>query len=423
MPDVEREENIDVDDDISITSTVGSNQQEEYEVETILAELPVHDGTMRYLVKWCNYPYDRCTWEPVESFYTEQTLHDWEAKKRDIAEGRINGFDLLSWEKQMDALQIAQSDRKRRRREKRIRLGLEPDSQLHGAVSTEAEDDALFMPMDEEGESSSGNARVSDDAHPPPGTTTSQPLNGQSGTRPTSSPPQPIGRNLGTPAKKSSAYPEPGSISAPTLASPSKRERPSDTDLPDPAELPTPSLRRRHTGKARKIESHQDASDLNTIQLLYGMSEGGPDTAAEAESANASLDNNHLQQENTGNGFSTSPRMANGLRVDSIPEPKMEETFQKTRKMKHPNDVVALVYYGVSKEMVGEVRIRGMTRKGVHYFSQRSIPQEIWFRSFCTVEEYAALCYNVSFFFFFFLVDVAVLPILLTRRTYYREKM
>ena len=172
---------------------------------------------------------------------------------------------------------------------------------------------------------------------------------------------------------------------------PRKRERrPSDADALDPAELPTSSHRRR-TGKAVKILSHQDASDLNTIPPLNGMSEGGPDTAAEAESAN-----NYVQHANAGNDFSTLPSKANGPRFCDIPWPKMEKTSQKIRKVKHPNDVVALVYYGASKEMVGEVRIRGMTRKGLHYFSQKSIPHEIWFRYPCTVEQYAALCYKVS---------------------------
>ncbi|KAF4155182.1 hypothetical protein CNMCM6069_008393 [Aspergillus lentulus] len=82
------------DDDISITSTAPSEQESEYEVETILAELEFDDG-IKYLVKWANYPIERCTWEPPESFCNEQTLIDWNKKKRAIAEGKRPAFDLI----------------------------------------------------------------------------------------------------------------------------------------------------------------------------------------------------------------------------------------------------------------------------------------------------------------------------------------
>lgn len=76
------------DDDISITSTAPSEQESEYEVETILAELEFDDG-IKYLVKWANYPIERCTWEPPESFCNEQTLIDWNKKKTQLLKGSV----------------------------------------------------------------------------------------------------------------------------------------------------------------------------------------------------------------------------------------------------------------------------------------------------------------------------------------------
>lgn len=114
------------DDDISITSTAPSEQQSEYEVETILTEAQLDDGTL-YLVKWAGYPIERSTWEPAESFSTDETFTDWEKKKKAIAEGRKPPFDIVSWEKHLSALDQARDQRKRKREEKRKRLGLQTD--------------------------------------------------------------------------------------------------------------------------------------------------------------------------------------------------------------------------------------------------------------------------------------------------------
>ncbi|KAF4184719.1 hypothetical protein CNMCM7927_007661 [Aspergillus lentulus] len=118
------------DDDISITSTAPSEQESEYEVETILAELEFDDG-IKYLVKWANYPIERCTWEPAESFCNEQTLIDWNKKKRAIAEGKRPAFDLIRFENHLAALERAKHDRKKRRAAKRRRLGLDGPQQSH----------------------------------------------------------------------------------------------------------------------------------------------------------------------------------------------------------------------------------------------------------------------------------------------------
>ncbi|PYH65425.1 putative Chromo domain protein Chp1p [Aspergillus vadensis CBS 113365] len=111
------------DDDISITSTAASSQASEYDVEAILAEHEFPDGK-RYLVKWANYPDWRSTWEPVESFKTAETLIDWQRKKQQIADGKLEAYDVANWERKNLKHQEAKERKRRRRDLKRKRLGL-----------------------------------------------------------------------------------------------------------------------------------------------------------------------------------------------------------------------------------------------------------------------------------------------------------
>ena len=119
---VGRANNSDEDDNISITSTILSQQQEEYEVEAILAKGTFPDG-VKYLVKWVGYSEDRCTWEPPDSFHDLQTLRDWRKKRTAIDRGEIAPFNVDAWEKRMQELEKARWERKRRRMAERIKLG------------------------------------------------------------------------------------------------------------------------------------------------------------------------------------------------------------------------------------------------------------------------------------------------------------
>ncbi|EED21649.1 Chromo domain protein Chp1p, putative [Talaromyces stipitatus ATCC 10500] len=110
-------------DDISLTSTVESEFQDEYEVETIHAQ-EIINGQRMYLVKWKGYSDSRCTWEPRESFNTKEILREWKHRKRQIRRGLIQPFDVEAWQAECEALENARQERKRRRREKRARLGL-----------------------------------------------------------------------------------------------------------------------------------------------------------------------------------------------------------------------------------------------------------------------------------------------------------
>jgi len=57
-PNLSIDENIS-DDDVSLDSS-SSEQEEEYNVEEILAERLSDDSSSRFLVRWENYPDERC---------------------------------------------------------------------------------------------------------------------------------------------------------------------------------------------------------------------------------------------------------------------------------------------------------------------------------------------------------------------------
>lgn len=140
----------DDEDSISLTSTTSSDQQEEYEVETILSQRTI-EGTEYYLVKWEGYPYERCTWEPEESFCDPITLKEWREKSAAIARGDLPEFDVQSLEDRACALEQASLERKGRRRAKRFRLGLllSPTDDNKDEQEEEYEVDSLFDSVDE----------------------------------------------------------------------------------------------------------------------------------------------------------------------------------------------------------------------------------------------------------------------------------
>lgn len=110
------------DDDISVTSTVPSELQDEYVVEGIIAERD-NDGTMEYLARWEGYPDERCTWE-IRSHFTETTLLDWETQKMRVARGYAKPYNVEALLDRVEKWIVATKQRKLSRRAKRLRLGL-----------------------------------------------------------------------------------------------------------------------------------------------------------------------------------------------------------------------------------------------------------------------------------------------------------
>lgn len=137
----------DDEDDISLTSTAASDQLEEYEVEAILAQRNI-EGIEQYLVKWDGYPYERCNWEPEESFCNPVTLEEWGGKRAAISRGEQPEFDVEALEKQIRSIDLASFERKGRRRAKRFRLGLLSADDGRAGQAEEYEVDSLFDSID-----------------------------------------------------------------------------------------------------------------------------------------------------------------------------------------------------------------------------------------------------------------------------------
>lgn len=75
-----------------------------FEVETILAQRKV-SGSLEYLVKWDGYDLMNATWEPKDSFDSEDTLREWQEKKLDINYGKLPSFNVRKWEKEKSRLE------------------------------------------------------------------------------------------------------------------------------------------------------------------------------------------------------------------------------------------------------------------------------------------------------------------------------
>ncbi|KAL8712778.1 MAG: hypothetical protein Q9220_002986 [cf. Caloplaca sp. 1 TL-2023] len=110
------------DDAISVTSTVQSEKQLDYELDGILAERRGDEG-MEYLTKWTGYDDWENTWEPEKNLMRE-TKDDWRDQKMRISRGLEKPFDVAAWERACLLHERTTLERKERRRRKRIELGL-----------------------------------------------------------------------------------------------------------------------------------------------------------------------------------------------------------------------------------------------------------------------------------------------------------
>lgn len=111
------------DDDISLTSTVSDDPDQEYEIEGILAR----DSDGRYLVEWAGYPLGEATLEPGENL-PQSTLDEFAEKQRRIDAGLEEPFPMEKYwraKNEHERKQQREHDsRHRRRNRKRKKLGL-----------------------------------------------------------------------------------------------------------------------------------------------------------------------------------------------------------------------------------------------------------------------------------------------------------
>lgn len=109
------------DDSISPSSTVASANEDDYEVECILAERKVK-GVMEYLTAWKGYPETEHVWIPRENFNEGEIFDEWTNTQERVANGLERPFDVKAWRKRCKAIQEETHRRKERRRIKRLRL-------------------------------------------------------------------------------------------------------------------------------------------------------------------------------------------------------------------------------------------------------------------------------------------------------------
>jgi hypothetical protein len=107
-------------DSISTADTLLSQPQEEYELETILAQRS-RDGSTQYLAKWVGYPEEECTWEPAGNFDPE-TLEEWQSIAARIQRGDQEPFDVHAWQERSMQVKREAEERRARRARKRARL-------------------------------------------------------------------------------------------------------------------------------------------------------------------------------------------------------------------------------------------------------------------------------------------------------------
>ena len=148
QPEFEGSDNDSNADSISITSTILSEQKDEYPLESILAE-EKFQGVTKYLVKWEGYPEYRCTWETRSMFQDgeDSTFHEWETQKMRVSRGLSKPFNVPAFKNRVEIWLEGIQKRKLRRRAKRKRMGL-PVS----PIEIESDEDSSSREAEEEDE-------------------------------------------------------------------------------------------------------------------------------------------------------------------------------------------------------------------------------------------------------------------------------
>ncbi|OJJ74880.1 hypothetical protein ASPBRDRAFT_40111 [Aspergillus brasiliensis CBS 101740] len=382
------------DDDISITSTAVSSQASEYDVEAILAEHRFPHGR-RYLVKWANYPEWRSTWEPAESFTTEETLVDWERRKKQIADGELEAYDVGNWERKNLEHQEEKEEKRRRRDARRKQLGLP----TKGPISESS------TPWD----SSSVSARQQSTRTPPTYTPSIRSLPSKKQHVVAKQPPVLFG---------SGQKPKPAL--APASATPRSKDALEATKW-----FSHLSTRRKHE-KAKFREPDPDINQLELVRpsdwssktplhlLKSGSCQFSPSVDQAREVVQTVTDQSvshteadlpdgptHLPDPPT--GPSNHDRIKHDRRDRSdqdIPElplrvPGPHAKFVSGRFC-NPGEVLVYMYYGPDKRAIGPARLCGLS----HMSAKRLIASkagpyiEVWFQHLCTLEDYEILCFN-----------------------------
>jgi chromo domain-containing protein 1 len=113
------------DDAISInsTETEAFSEDEEFEVERVMAEKVVN-GRKYYLIAWLGYPEWKSTWEPKKHIRDQTILNTWKERKMREESGIDQPYDVARFEDMINRLAAEKAGRRRLRKAKRKRLGI-----------------------------------------------------------------------------------------------------------------------------------------------------------------------------------------------------------------------------------------------------------------------------------------------------------
>ncbi|KAL4884415.1 hypothetical protein BJY04DRAFT_182435 [Aspergillus karnatakaensis] len=391
------------DDEISLTSTVESEQKSEYEVETILAEDEFPDGR-RYLVRWAGYSDDRSTWEPADMFAANETFIDWETKKQQIAEGKEPAFDVAAWEARLRRLGEERDQRKSKRAAKRRRIN---------SVQLSARRSARAVP---EAAKQRPNKPKSPTA---PSSTNSLPSGRAQPARKALSGPSrksPVGFGSSETAPDRSRHKKPitdtGKLFQYTstqyrFAKALKREpepninqldlrRPSDWDP-----IPISSASAAQLGNSRHLPAPVNNSPVG---YAPGSSSLSPSSLSQPDSNTENFPRSEndeatslTRRDTTSKGVpSMSPREFSLEVPRRIPERGAYPVYSHPHSSRwyYKPDVYVTMYFGIDKLKIGNVRLCDLEPETRLRVLRTKVGKEIvvWFRDFCTLEEYNELC-------------------------------
>ncbi|OGM45684.1 Chromo domain protein Chp1p [Aspergillus bombycis] len=398
------------DDDISLTSTVPSPPKENYYVDTIHAERETSQG-IEYLVGWEDYPIERSSWETAAQFDDEQTLLDWEEKKREIAAGRLQEFDVADFNRRLYEAEQARQKRKHKRhltREELAKgqLGLS-NTGLFSSTSNSsgfADSDVTRNPCAHTANAYSSRATNQSQAGP----ARSQSIRGEL-TRPPL-----VGFGTGR-----------GGII---------RSRPPRTYDADPSAPPKRFKLLSTKNRYEKARAYEPAPDVNKLELMrpsewsstpaiYSANPGPQhhtslkeqepgesprrmisdvtdiDTPVSQPQQSRLIDSN---RSNHTSPLSDRPRrLFDRSRDLYLPRrrPGPEAKWIKGERGSYfvnPRELLCSLYYGPDKREIGEVRMCGLDniRRSRFLRTKKGHALEIWFQHLCNLTDYNNLCKN-----------------------------
>lgn len=406
----------DSEDDISLASTASSDQLEEYEVEAILAQRNIN-GIEQYLVKWEGYPYERCNWEPEESFCNPITLEEWGERRAAISRGEQPEFDAEALEDRIRSIDEASLERKGRRRAKRFRLGLlNPHAGDDRAEQNEEyEVDSLFDSIEGDEHLSSQNERreratqskqIQPTSHPKVSSSKNNNRLADASNRrqPILAPFRPGStKQL---AKRTIPRSAIGISTGPPndLSSRIRQRKDHNFDPTDPARVQmfkNLSTKRRYE-KASQREQAPDISQLDLRKPGDWLTSGG---VSDVYARRGLWNHNHnsgsdSQSVNQGFPYQGSSGEVERQPFRQIPSQSNERVagrrFTGRGRYWDAGEVLVTIRVGADGHEIGNARLCNLdlsTKRQILDTKERN-NIDIWFRDSCTIEQYSLLCHK-----------------------------